>query len=219
MLKIAQVNVGRDEKATANLNKRIQKSKYDIIAISEPRTHYNHLQNSHKVNFINKSYQLIYTENNFNRPKSAIMIKKNIEHLVDRETSSENITAVMVKNIIIIACYCEPQIKINDKRTAKDINIELNQIKRIIDKYNDKKILILTDSNAWHTAWGNRETKERGEKLYEFIIENQLQLINDFEQGPTFTKTVIEQNSQQNRTREKATLIYLSLITNLTLCI
>lgn len=63
------------------------------------------------------------------------------------------------------------------------------------------KLFILNDSNAKHTAWGNRLTYKRGELMFDFLTEHQLKLLNDPDKGATFTKQVIEQNSTEESTR------------------
>ena len=73
-------------------------------------------------------------------------------------------------------------------------------------------MIILTDSNAKHIVWGNRSNSHRGEKMYEFILKNDLNIINNPNLGPTFTKAAIEQNT--NVVNIRKSYIDLTVINN-----
>ena len=71
---------------------------------------------------------------------------------------------------------------IEGKRGEKEIGLDLNHLKIIIDKYNDRKLFVLTDAKAKHTAWGNEKNYKRGEEMLELLMDNQLTLLNDPDQ-------------------------------------
>lgn len=210
MLKIVQVNIGRDTKSTKLLTKFLSENAPDIVAICEPHTFVHSQLKVNRVSFISNNYNLVYKESNLNRPKAAIMIKKSIHMMIDNDLSSENFAVVLINNLVIVSCYFEPQINVDNRRVDKDIQIDLNRLKPIVEKYSDKKVIILTDSNAKHSAWGNASNHKRGELMFDFIEENQLKLLNDTSYGPTFTKQAIEQNTDEIHTRKS--FIDLSLV-------
>ena len=201
-MNLIQINIGRDSKATKKLTKHLATSSPHIIAINEPHYYFNKQQNRHKIGFISHNYQVISRESQ-TVPKSALLIRNDIGFLVDNEITTENCTVAMIENIVIISYYFEPQIKIENKRVEKDIQIDLNHLKHIIDKFSDKRIIIMSDSNAKHTVWGNRpdQQDQRAEKMHEFLLHNQLELLNRPELGATFEKEAKEQNANKVTTR------------------
>lgn len=203
-INIIQVNLGKDKKATVRLGNYINLTSTHLVSINEPYYYYHKTNNKYQLGFINDKYNIIYNESSTKVPKAAIMIRKEYNYLVEREYTNELCVVIIVNNIVIVSYYCEPQTKEQDKRIDKNIEIDLQHLQLITNKHNNKKMIILLDSNAKHTCWGNRtdQQDDRGRSMYEFIIQNQLDLLNNINLGPTFKKEAIEQNTNRVHTRE-----------------
>lgn len=71
----------------------------------------------------------------------------------------------------------------------------------MFDKYQNKRIIICTDSNCRNTLWGDKITNQRGEKLEYFINFYNLNILNNADDGPTFIKRVQSKKTNQNTIR------------------
>jgi len=216
-MNIVQVNVSKGQAISKQLSIFLQKNEIHIVGISEPYT--NNLDG--KACLVNANYTTISSNRNRNinnklRSKAAMLVKKNLNFIVDDELSDELFVIVTIKNLTIVACYMEPSVTKDGLKTIKDIKIELNKLSRIVEKYSNNKLIILTDSNSKHTSWGNRmckgRDKERADNMYQFIIDYELKLLNDVSMGPTFTKLVQETNSEEITLRKS--YIDLTMINN-----
>lgn len=81
------------------------------------------------------------------------------------------------REIIIINCYVPPR---------ETINTALVKIEDLICKFNDSEVLIMGDFNAKGEIWGSNITDDKGEKILELIVANNLTLLNDKNSPPTF---------------------------------
>lgn len=209
-LRLVQVNLGKDSKSTKFLSEYLQNSKPHLVTISEPYTYYDRKLGTNRVSFIHNEYSTAAVEIHQFIPKAAILIRKDMKFLIDRELSTVNCAVIVTKEIALVAYYMEPAVTIDGKRTEKEIGPDLKHLKKIIEKYNDRKLFALTDANAKHTAWGNKKNHKRGEEMHELLMDSQLTLLNEPEQGATFTKQVVEQNATEMTTRKS--FIDLSIV-------
>ena len=207
---IFQVNLGRGHLVTKQLNNYIQLNNPDLVSICEPHP------GNHTVTNLFPNYNLVHQNPSLLSPpiKAATLIRKGIDFIFDRELSTENFVVTLVNNNqVIITGYFEPSVITREsKRVEKNITNDLQILQKIIDRYNGHPIIILCDSNAKHPSWGNNKASTRGEAMHEFIMSNELIWLNDSDQGPTFTKAVVEQNSTQSSIRQS--FIDLSIINN-----
>ena len=80
------------------------------------------------------------------------MVRKDLNFLVDSELSNEKCSVIVTENAAIVAIYMELQTKVDGKRIEKDITPELEHLRRIVEKFKNMKLFVLTDSNAKYTA-------------------------------------------------------------------
>lgn len=77
----------------------------------------------------------------------------------------------------MVNCYCPPQ---------ENINIALSKVRNVICNNKGSDILIMGDFNAKNQIWGSQTTHEKGDKILEFLVHNNLTLLNDQDSPPTF---------------------------------
>lgn len=116
-------------------------------------------------------------------------------YMVDYSLMNENISIVILNDVVFVSMYFNLK---NEDNTNRDVQIDLNQLTKILIKYENKPILILTDTNCRNEFWGDLKNNKRGKKLLNFIIANNLDILNRRENGPTFKKLVTEKNGRSN---------------------
>lgn len=208
MLICLQVNLNNGLNISNQLNNYLNDKKdIDVISICEPHTN----KVNYKASNLFNNYNIIsYSVDNL-RSRAAVLVKKGIRFSTDEELSNRFFVIVHLDKLVVISCYLEPSIiSIDKKRSEKPIGPDLDYLQQILNKYKNQPTIILTDSNAKHLVWGNKETSDRGELMYDLILMNNLTLLNDKSLGPTFKKRVQEQNSIIRSTR--SSYIDLSLI-------
>lgn len=75
-----------------------------------------------------------------------------------------------------VSCYFPP----NDP-----IDPLIQQLRNVVTSLR-RRMLIMGDFNAWHTAWGSRRTNHRGEAMMEFLVTTGLEVVNPADSPPTF---------------------------------
>lgn len=204
-LKFYQINLGKNSNQQLELMKLADLNQIDIICIQEPYTFNNNAINN------NTNYKMLFKSKG-TRPKTAIAIKKHLNYLIDDELSDENHLIILLDNIVIVNSYLNLKDKISSASPLlsltttidRDIDKDLIQLNKVIDKFKDRFIIITTDSNSRHTLWGDKISNNRGNDLLEFILQNKLNIINIENPNITFTKQVIEQNSNSFSIRTSA---------------
>jgi hypothetical protein len=122
------------------------------------------------------------------RPRSAICVRKCIKNcMFDPISSNRDITVVVVESIVLISVYLRTK---NSDSSDRDIDYDLNHLRQVITKYENRKVIIMGDLNAHHKVWFNDANDKRGEKLLEFMIQNDLNCINSPNFGPTNIKSI-----------------------------
>ena len=89
------------------------------------------------------------------------------------------------------------------------LNIELDIIKlnKLINHFNNKDIVICTDSNSWSSLWGCDKFNSRGENLDEFIKLINLKVSNNNFSIPTFYQS----STSDGRTTIKQSFIDITM--------
>ncbi|KAI5753744.1 hypothetical protein M8J77_002974 [Diaphorina citri] len=90
------------------------------------------------------------------------------------------------EDIYIISGYFKPNI---------DIDTHCNQLKEILDKLSGKKIVIGADFNARSIVWYDRITNNEGRIIENFLIEQNLYLINLPSENTTFCNTALRKSN------------------------
>jgi hypothetical protein len=126
-------------------------------------------------------YRQLY-KNDCERPKTAIIITNpKIESVFIQTYSNEFLTIAIFefngRNYAIISAYCSP---------AKDIDSELNYLQTVINELRLKNFIICIDSNAHSKVWFNKREDSRGEKVLDFVSQNNAIIMNRNNFGPTY---------------------------------
>jgi ribonuclease HI len=181
LMKFVQINLHKSFAAAATLVNRFEKEEFDIALIQEP------YQNKNKVCCLNTAGGVVISECGGNRPRSCILLNKNIKFLTLTEYCNEDITTI------------ELNVKENDSSELKIVLSSVympfdslspppHELIRDLVKYcneNKRQLILGCDANAHHINWGSSDINLRGTHLMEFISENNLEIANKGNE-PTF---------------------------------
>lgn len=170
-LEMIQVNLGRSFKANQNLSIYQQRRNHHISLVQEPY----HLKGKIIPGSIKD--RIIAHEDN---PKVGIIFHSRVTNIFPVQIEEDFIAVIMKfknKQLLLINCYAAPKGNIENL---------LTKIENVIQKTHIENILITGDFNAKSHSWGGDKLDDRGELVLEFIIKNNLNLINDKNSEPTF---------------------------------
>lgn len=168
MIKILQINLNRSKEAHDMLTDIASRKRIDICLMSEP--------NKRTTQHNDKYHADIRTD-------TAIWWTGNNRTHTPRETGhGDGFTWINIHNIgIIYSCYFSPN------RPEKEFEQFLNNLKENMKQHNTKNIIITGDFNATSTTWGGKQTLPRGQRMEEWIAENNLFISNNGT-TPTFNR-------------------------------
>lgn len=170
-LNITQINLNHSIRATEQLKINLGIKHSEITCIQEP------------YYVKNKIIGFSISDNIFSynhKPRTAIVIHSKAFDIfplcIERDLIALKLDTKQ-QELIIINVYIAPD---------DDINNHLNKIENIILNHNNSQILILGDFNAKNPAWGGTRLDDRGEAITDFLLTNNLFLLNDKNSKPTF---------------------------------
>ncbi len=174
-IKCVQINLCRSKHASTQLINFIENNNISIAFIQEPYTVRN------KVCGFPVSYELIYSSTG-EKPKSAVLIKKSRLVALNINSFSNNCITVCnikfaQKKVLFVSAYCPPN---------SDLTVQLKHIQTTIDKIKPTYYLIAIDSNAHSNTWYDRKNDLRGYQLIDFIANNNILILNNNINNPTF---------------------------------
>jgi hypothetical protein len=160
--------------ATNNLLKITDTEESDIIFAQEPSIHQNR-----QVGF-GKKYRVFSAGTGKHR--TAVIIRNdNIDAILLSKISNEDtaVLELMYNNLefYAISMYFDIQGQIDGN---------LNKTDKIMKLTKGGKVLIAADTNARSKTWHDHSTNFRGKKLEEFLVANQLHIINEYSERYTF---------------------------------
>ncbi|GBL84682.1 hypothetical protein AVEN_191134-1 [Araneus ventricosus] len=79
--------------------------------------------------------------------------------------------------LTIISVYSSP---------AQDVHTTLQEIKEVISSLPEEKVIIGADLNGHNTLWDYRSNDNRGNDILDFILANNLNIINKPDAPPTY---------------------------------
>ncbi|XP_055842459.1 uncharacterized protein LOC129909372 [Episyrphus balteatus] len=171
MLRVIQVNLKHSKCASDNLRVFLREENYDVGIIQEPWV------NGLRVRGLQDSqYDLFYkpVSSNQGKPRTCILAKKHLKAFLCPNLSTSDLTVVKLEGsntegLLLASAYM-----------AHDQQSPPEEVRRLTIQANTMKtsLLIGCDANARHTLWGSSEINERGESLFDYIIENNLSLCN-----------------------------------------
>ncbi|KAJ4438366.1 hypothetical protein ANN_14308 [Periplaneta americana] len=160
--------------ATTNLANMVRESNIDLAFIQEPYTINN------KVAGIPKTYRTY--SNGSERKRAAIIANnKEMDVILINQLSDEDCVVVEIRfqqdKIYAASVYCD---------ITKDIGIDIRKIENIINHAQGVGTIICVDSNSRNTLWHDTVTNRRGEILEDFLLTNNLYVMNENVAAPTF---------------------------------
>ncbi|GBM53317.1 Putative protein in type-1 retrotransposable element R1DM [Araneus ventricosus] len=162
----------RTKAANDLLHTNIKEIQPDIIAIQDPYTQ------DHKLNGFPTRWNS-YTSNNL---KAAILIPNAFLRtvLISKRTNTVAIK-IQLRNfpLTIISAYSSP---------TENIQLTLQEITEILASLQNENILLGADLNGHNTLWGYKENDTRGNNILDFILANELFLLNNPYGPPTYTR-------------------------------
>lgn len=173
MLRVLQINLQHKKAATAAFCRTFEAGGFDVALIQEPWTSGNRV-----MGLGNIGGKLIHNSNSEN-VRSCIIVKNNINAIKMTNFCHRDIAAIRLeyreagntKELIITSVYL-PYDSPNPPPSA--------ELERLVEYcgLNNLQILIGADANAHHTAWNSSDINQRGEYLLDFIISNNLEILN-----------------------------------------
>lgn len=172
-LRFVQINLTHSRSASENLLIFMKQNNIDISFIQEPWIHRGRVKGLN-----DKEFTLFYKVlNEDSRPRSAILVNKNIKCFLLTDYSDEDTTAIRIEEekrcLIGVSAYL-----------ASDQQLPSFTLTNICSKFK-KDLIIGCDANARHSLWGSSSTNVRGESFFNFINDNNLTVQNKGSR-PTF---------------------------------
>ncbi|GBN22804.1 hypothetical protein AVEN_104515-1 [Araneus ventricosus] len=171
-LKILQINLARAKAATNQLQETASTIKPDVILVQEQYV------NNNVIPGIPQTWKTFSSSNQ----KAAILIPS--PKLKPALLATKvNMVALKIQTssfaITIISAYSSP---------AQNFHTTLQEIQEIISSLPEEKIITGADLNGHNTLWGCRSNDNRGKDILDFILANNLNIINKPDALPTFQR-------------------------------
>ena len=177
-----QINLNKSKSATGDLALFIKNKEKPILLVQEP-----HVNGNNVVSRISPCMRTIASRNKEVRPRACIYHHKSLTKQLwpkDSLTTEDCVaaqTAVDGKDTIIASCYMDRNDELCPPQAFRDI-VEHAKAHKLA-------MVIGSDVNAHNTVWKSRicdrPAKERGDKLLEYILANNL-FIENVGETPTF---------------------------------
>lgn len=181
-LRIGQINAQRSSAAATELEILIQECNIDILCIQEP---YNFMSKVRGYN--SKDLKIIQPEGK--TPWVAAALKHTKFNILVFPSMSEHILFFKVYtsacDFYIINLYCQFSLQLDNF---------LQLLHNILDKIRGEKYIITVDSNSKSELWYAKETDDRGKLFVDFILENNLIILNEVSNPPTFMTAYCQSN-------------------------
>lgn len=182
-MRVIQVNLHHSRAATAALCKVM--SGFDIALIQEPWTYKGNIRG-----LSGGHWTVIYCTTSEN-PRTCIIVRKGINILPLTDLCCRDLVAVQIKSSetegprgVTLGSVYLPYDDPNPPPTPELVNL-VNRCRGT----NGSHLVIGCDANAHHSAWASTNINRRGESLFEFIMANNLDIINTGN-TPTFVTCV-----------------------------
>lgn len=170
LFRCAHLNMNHTRRANIQLSQDMAKFNYDLVSVNDPYIFENKITEfpSHRKFHFNY------------RPLAGIIVS-NDEFKIFPLFIERNVVAIEIdfegELLVLISIYCLPNTAIEN---------DLAVLHSLILNNSQKKILILGDFNAKSPLWGKRDLENRGKKVTDLIINNDLIIINNPDSPPTF---------------------------------
>ena len=161
MISVTQINLRRKQKAWSTLISNIHGRRNPIVLATEPYTTKNNL-----LPKVHKDLTPFYYKKGDVRPRAALLTHKNLEDRVWELTqfTTPDQVAIKIKHdskeLILASSYMDGNKVVPPPELAP-----------LVAYANQQKLPLIvgSDTNSHHILWGNKETKDRGEELLDFL--------------------------------------------------
>ena len=179
---VLQINLQHSKAATAALARRIQVEKIELVLIQEPWASKGRI---HGLG--NLGGKLIFDKNS-ERARACIYVSNNLLHLPLLEFCSRDIAATKIK---IPMGNKNTEVVIASVYLPFDLPLPTPEVEQLTNycKRSQQHLIVGSDANAHHTTWGSSDTNNRGEYLLEFLLRENLIVLNSGN-DPTFANRV-----------------------------
>lgn len=179
-VKIVQINLGKRDQASTEIDLILKNNQFDIALIQEPCV-------DRKNNICNLQGHKYYKKTG-TRPRTCIWLSNEYEStakcVLMSEFSNQDITTVNLKvkknnqkpSNIIISSFYMPHME-GERRIPDPITETLRALSKHAKQHTTDMILA-GDSNAHHSLWGSQSNNLRGDKIIEFLASEDLDILN-----------------------------------------
>lgn len=180
-LDIIQVNVQRSAAVVAQLNQRIREYNLKLVAIREPYFAFANVRGFPLSHILIKPKSEV--------PMGAAICSKELDPIILSDHSDSHVLVMSFRlvnrTIILINVYCQ---------FSDNIDAYLVKIQNVLNKFSNKKIIIVMDANAKSPLWCSDSRDGKGQLLEDFICSNGLVCLNTPGQPSTFCTVNGESN-------------------------
>lgn len=173
-IRFLQVNAQRSLNVAHEVRKMVSENRIDVATIQEP-----YLYKGQVKGYAPMSAKIVQNHKDQETKAAIIIYNDSITVTQLEQFKNEHIVCAHLKtkegSFYIVLIYCQFSYKIKGF---------LTKLQEIIRKLGENKIIITGDFKS--VLWYNKETDEKGEKLEEFVSENDLIIINKEGNPSTF---------------------------------
>lgn len=176
-ISIIQANLQHSRGASSVISKIFSSSETKIILIQEPWI-------NKGIKGLNHPQGKILASTDIDNPRAAILIKKDlifspITNFISRDLVAIQVKADELDTELVIASAYFPGDDSSDPPPAK--------VRELITFCKQQKVELLLgcDANAHHTSWNSSNINKRGEHLYNYLMNHDLNVLNQGNE-PTF---------------------------------
>lgn len=177
-----QINLKHCKAATYNLDQLIIQRDIDIAYLQEPYLYKN------KLSGISKRHR-IYTSGNGVKRAAIVVSNQKIDALQISQLSDDDMVVIEFSygklKFIAASIYLD---------IDNDMNRDLHKLEDIVKLAQGKGLILAMDSNARSKTWHDKLTNKRGKSLEEFVVANNLHLMNNNTEITTFESSTGSSN-------------------------
>ena len=168
-MKVIQINLHHSKAASAALLLRLASGTEDLIFIQELWLYKDRVCGLHK-----DGYRILYAAGP-GKTRACIMVKNILKAFILSDFSDKDTCTIAVESkkqvVWLMSCYMAHDQGENPPNSTT---------KKAISCANRRNIplIICADANAHHTIWGSSDINQRGESLFNFIVNNKLTVVN-----------------------------------------
>lgn len=175
-MRLVQINLHHSKAATANLTLLLLKEGVDVALIQEPW-----ILGDQVRGLGLKEYNVLYNQE-AGKPRSCIVVKKNINVLMLSNFSSRDLTVIRLEGGQQQCWMASAYMPYDDPSQPPPVEVQ-----RMVAAAEQERIALLLgcDANAHHTVWGSTNINARGESLFNYLLGTNLIVCNRGRE-PTF---------------------------------